>query len=160
MCAEVISLRTNYVNLLFHDLQNFHGAGFDTDAAGDALGSGLAVICLDQDMEGADLLAFAAAHAELLVDHVDALCVLRDGAVLTDGGTLAALHADHRLGCALKIHDLDAGLIRIKLLIKCVGTGANALQTGHAGRTLLDRKFLHGNSPFCQITVIIHGLSA
>ena len=69
--------------LLFDDFQNLHGAGLYADTAGDALGGNRRVLCLDHNMEGAGFHTLAAANAELLIDHIDALCVLSDGTGLT-----------------------------------------------------------------------------
>ena len=138
-----------YENLLLHDLQNFHGAGLDADAAGDALGGNGRVFCLDQNVEGADVLALAAANAELLVDHVNALGVLGDSAVFADGSALAALHTDHRLGLTLEVHDLNAGLVGIEFLIEGVGTCTDTFQTCHTGFTLLNSQFFHSKIPLC-----------
>ena len=131
------------MQLLFNDLQNFHGAGLDADAAGDALGNGVLVL-LDHDLHGADLDALAAADALLLIDHVDAgLGVLGDGLMLADLHALAALDADHGLGAGALCGDLDAGQILVKVLIESNGAGANALQASHTLGVLLNREFLH-----------------
>ena len=66
--------------LFFDDFEEFHGTCLGADAASDALGSKFARLCLDHHAEGTCLDALAAAGAELLVDSVDALRVLRDGA--------------------------------------------------------------------------------
>ena len=118
--------------LFLHDLQHFHGACLDADAAGDALGGNGGFRYLDDHAEGADLLALAAAGAELLVDHVHALGILGDGIGLADLGTFSALYAGHGLGFAILLHDADAGLILMEFLIKRFGTGPDALETRHA----------------------------
>ena len=129
--------------LLLDDLQDLHGAGLDADAAGDALGSG-GVLVLDDQTEGAGLGTLAAGSAELLVDHVHAgLGVLGDGAVGAGLGTQTALGADLGLGSALALHDLDAGLGDVILLVESLGASLNTLQAGHALGALLDGQLLH-----------------
>ena len=131
------------MNLLLDDLQDLHGAGLDADAAGDALGSGSALV-VDHELEGAGLDALAAAVAKLLVDHVDTgLGVLGDGTGLTGLGTQTALGADLGLGSALALHDLDAGLGDVVDLVESLGASLDTLQAGHALGTLLDGKLLH-----------------
>ena len=129
--------------LLFDDLQDLHGAGLDTDAAGDALGSG-AVLGHDHDLHGADLDALAAGNALLLVDHVNAgLGVLGDGLVFTDLHALAALDADIGLGSTVFLNDVDAAEGDVIYLIKSLGTGLDALQASHALFALLNSELLH-----------------
>ena len=131
------------LQLLFHDLQDLHGANLDTDAACDALGNGV-LLLLDHNLHGADLNTLAAGNAQLLVDHVNAgLCILGDGTVLTDLHALAALNADIGL-CSIALgNDLDAAQIRIKFLIESVGTCTDALQACHALLILLNSELLH-----------------
>ena len=129
--------------LLLDDLQDLHGAGLDADAAGDALGSGIAFL-QDHDLHGADFDTLAAADTLFLVDHVNAgLGILRDCLMLTDLHALAALDADIGF-CSIALgNNLDAGQIGIKLLVECFGTGLNALQTSHALGTLFNSELLH-----------------
>ena len=127
--------------LLFYDLQHFHGAGLDTDAAGDALGSG---VLQAHDLHGADLHALAAADALLLVDHVHAgLGVLGDGLVLAGAHALAALDANVGLGSIALSNDLDAGQVGIKFLIESLGAGLDALQAGHTFSGFINSELLH-----------------
>lgn len=142
--------------LLFDNFQNLHGASLDADAAGNALGGVGCVLCLDQNMEGADILALAAANTELLIDHVNTLGILGDGAVFANSGTLAALNANHGLGHTLEIHDLDAGLIGIEFLIESIGAGTDTFQTCHALGTLFHSQFFHGDSPLCHNLFILY----
>ena len=137
-------LRFCLQKLLFDDLQNIHGAGLDTDAAGDALGNGVAFL-MYHDLHGADLDALAALDAQLLVDHVNAgLGILGDGAVLAGLHALAALDADHGLGFAVLAGDhLDAGVKRIGFLIECSGASLSALQASHAFGIFLNGELLH-----------------
>ena len=129
--------------LLLDDLQDLHGAGHDADAAGDALGSG-GIVVLDDQAEGAGLGAFAAAGAQLLADHVNAgLGILGDGTVGAGLGAQTALGADLGLGGALALHDLDAGLGDIVLLVECLRASLDTLQAGHALGALLDGQLLH-----------------
>ena len=129
--------------LLFNDLQDLHGASLNADTAGDALGSGIAFL-QDHDLHGANLNTLAAADALLLVDHVNAgLGILGDCLMLADLHALTALDADIGL-CSIALgDDLDAGQIRIKLLVESFGTSLNALQTSHTLGTLFNSELLH-----------------
>ena len=130
-------------NLLFDDFQNLHGAGLDTDTAGDALGSGILGLH-DHNLHGAGLDTLTATDALLLVDHVHTgLGVLGDGFMLAGAHALAALDAHIGLGTGALSHDLDAAQIGIKFLIKCHGAGADALQTCHTFSILLNNELLH-----------------
>ena len=135
-------------SLFFDDLEELHRTGLGADAAGDALGGKFTRLGLDHHAEGTCLDTLAAAGAELLVDGVDALCVLRDGAVGTCFGTFAALDAEHRLGRALAVDDLKTCLGGIKFFVEGGGTGTNALKTGHAFDALFGGEFFHGNDSF------------
>ena len=138
-----------YVGLGFDDFQDLHGASLDTDAAGDALGSG-GVLVLDDQAEGAGLGALAAAGAQLLADHVHAgLGILGDGTVGAGLGAQTALGADLGLGSALALHDLDAGLGDIIDLVECLGASLDTLQAGHALRVFLNSELLHITNPLC-----------
>ena len=97
------------------------------------------------NLHGADSHTSAAANTQLLIDHVDAgLGVLGDSAVLTSLHALTALDANHGLGLALlACNDLDAGIVGIKFLIKCLGASLNALQASHAFRVFLNSQLLH-----------------
>ena len=136
-------------NLLFHDLQHFHGANLGADAAGDALGSGTFGLH-DHDLHGAGLHALAAADTQLLVDHVDTgLGILGDGTILADLHALAALDADNRLSTLTLGNNLDAGQILMKFLIESIGTSTDTFQTCHALGILLNSKLLHSKGyPF------------
>ena len=132
------------MNLLFHDLQHFHGAVLDTDAAGDALGNRIFLL-VNHDLHGAGLDTLAAADTVLLVDHVNTgLGVLGDGTVLTGLHALTALNADHGLCTAvLTGNDLDAGVIGMKFLIECFGAGTDTFQTSHTFHIFLHSELLH-----------------
>ena len=137
-------------NLLFYDLQNFHGACLGTDAAGDALGSRIAFLH-DHNLHGAGFHTLAALDAQLLIDHVHTgLGILRDGTGFTDLGALAALDADIGLCFAiLAFHDLNAAEGHIIGLIECFGASLHTLQTGHALFGFLNSELLHRvDSPF------------
>ena len=143
--------------LLFHDLQDFHGASLDTDAAGDALGS-RTLILHDHNLHGAGLDALAAANALLLVDHVDTgLGVLGDGLMLTGAHALTTLDADVGLGNASLLNNLNAAEGHIIFLIECLGAGLNALQASHTDFVFLNSELLHkkGHS-FIDILVPFH----
>jgi len=141
--TDVFGIVGTVVGLLLHDLQHVHGAGLGADAAGDALGGVVGVVGLEADAEGAGLLADAAAHAQLLVDHVDALGVLGDGAGGAGLGAFAALHAHHGLRLALYLFDLDTGLVRVEHFIKRHGARLDALQAGHTFHILLYGQLFH-----------------
>lgn len=133
--------------LLFDDFQDLHGAGLHANTAGDALGGNRRVLCLDHNMEGAGFHALAAANTELLVDHIDTLCVLSNGTSLTGSSALAALNTNHGFCFALQLNDLDAGLTGMELFVKSVGTSTNTFQASHALGALLNSQFFHIYSP-------------
>ena len=145
--------------LLLHDLQDLHGAGLDTDAAGDALGS-RTVFGSYHDLHGTSFNALTAGGAELLIDHVYAgLGILGNRTGLTNLSALTALNADHRLGFALLINNFDTSQILMKLLIESGGTCVNTLQACHALATLFNTKLLHSKvSPLLNsyISVILY----
>ena len=129
--------------LLFHNLQNLHGASLDADATGDALGGG-AFVLENHHLHGAGLHALAAADAELLVDHVHAgLGVLGNSTMLAGTHALTALDADIGLCLCTLGDDLDAAQIGIKFLVKSIGTSPDTFQTSHALFILLDSQLLH-----------------
>ena len=142
--------------LLFHDLQHFHGAGLDADAAGDALGRRIFGL-QDHDLHGANCHTGTTADTLLLVDHVNAgLGILGDGLVLTGLHALAALDAGHRLGTGALGDNLDTGQILIKFLIKCFGASLNALQAGHTLHVFLNSELLHGKELSFSFIYSIH----
>ena len=131
------------MKLLLDDLEDFHRACLDADAAGDALGSGILRL-QDHNLHGAGLDALTATDALLLIDHVNAsLRVLSNGFMLTDLCTLAALDTGHRLCTGTLCHDLNARQILVELLIKGVGASLHTLQTSHALSVLFNHEFLH-----------------
>ena len=131
------------MQLLFDDLQDFHGAGLDTDAAGDALGS-RAALGHNHDLHGANFHTLAAGDALLLVDHVNAgLGVLGDGLVFTDLHALAALDADIGLSGTVLLNDVDAAQSHIVNLIESLGTGLDTLQASHAFCAFYNSELLH-----------------
>ena len=140
------------MQLLFDNLQDFHGAGLDTDAAGDALGSGTLGLH-DHNLHGAGLDTLAATDTLLLVDHVNAgLGVLGDGFVLAGTHALATLDADIGLSSASLLNDLDAAQGDVIFLIECLGASLCTLQASHTLGILLNNEFLHnGIRSFCFI---------
>jgi len=136
---------SNDKKLFLNDLQDLHGAGLDTDAAGNALGCG-SLGLQHHDLHGAGLHALAAGNTLLLVDHVHAgLGILGDGIMLAGTHALAALDTGIDLGSAvLACHDLDAGQIGIEFLIESLRASLDALQAGHALLAFFDSQFLHG----------------
>ena len=142
--------------LLFHDLQDLHGACLDTNATSDALGGGT-VFGSHHDLHGANLNTLAAGGAELLVDHVNTgLGILSDCTSLTDLSALTTLNADHGLCLTLLVNDLDAGQILMELLIESGGTCVNTLQACHALAALFNTKLLHSKeSPLLNITISV-----
>ena len=94
---------------------------------------------MNHDLGGADFDALAAANALLLVDHVNAgLGVLSNCLMLTDLHALTALDADIGL-CAFALgNDLNAGVIRMELLVKSLGAGTDALQASHTSDIFLN----------------------
>jgi hypothetical protein len=140
--------------LLLDNFQNFHGASLGADAAGDALGNGIAFL-MYHDLHGADLNTLAALHAQLLVDHVDtSLLVLGDCTVLTGLHALAALNADGGLGITvLGNTDLNGAEGHVKFLVECFGTSLNALQASHALSVFLNSELLHIKNPLCFFVI-------
>ena len=129
--------------LLFHDLQDLHGASLDTNAAGNALGGG-AVLGSDHDLHGANLHALATGGAELFIDHVDAsLRILSNCTGFTNLSTLTTLDTNHGLSDTVLINDLNAGQILMELLIESGGTSIYTLQASHTLCTLFNNKLLH-----------------
>ena len=130
--------------LLLDDLQDFHGASLNTDATCDALG-GRAIFGSYHNLHGANFNALAAGGAELLVDHVNTgLGVLSDSTGLTDLSTLATLDANLGLSITvLAFNHLDAAEGHVIGLIKCLGTGLDTLQAGHASLIFLNSELLH-----------------
>ena len=137
--------------LLLHDLQDLHGAGLYTNAAGNALGSRILGLHY-HDLHGAGLHALAAGNTQLLIDHVHAgLGVLGDGALLAGTHALAALDTGVGL-CALTLcNDLDAAQIRIEFLIESGGASTDALQAGHALNIFIYRQLLHIKVPLFNL---------
>lgn len=103
----VNGFQTENVSLCVNDFEHFHRAGFYAHAAGDALGSGFAF--KNHDLERACFNALTAADAELFVDHINALCILRDRVLRANGCALTALNTNHGFCCTLAVNDLDAG---------------------------------------------------
>ena len=130
--------------LFFHNLQDFHGTGFDADSAGDAFGGG--VLGLEHhDLHGAGFHALAAADALLLVDHVHTgLGILGDGLMFAGTHTLSALDAGLGLGSGTLCNDADAGQGLIKLLVEGFRAGADTLQARHTLRTFFYSELFHG----------------
>ena len=142
------------MDLLLHNFQNFHGAGLDADAAGNALGSGT-VLGHDHDVHWAGFNALAAGNALLLVDHVHTgLGVLGDGLVLTGAHALAALDAGIGLGTGALGHDLDAAEGHVIYLIESFGTSLNTLQASHTFGIFLNSELLHNRE--ISFTFLIH----
>ena len=129
--------------LLLHDLQDLHGAGLYTNAAGNALGSRILGLH-DHDLHGASLHALAAGNTQLLIDHVHAgLGVLGDGALLAGTHALAALNAGHGLSAGTLSDNLDAGQILMELLVESGGASTDTLQACHALDIFLNSQLLH-----------------
>ena len=129
--------------LLFHDLQNFHGADLDANAAGNALGSRIFRL-ENHNLHGACFHALTAGNTLLLIDHVNAgLGILGDGLMLTSLHALTALDAGHGLGTGTLGNHLDAGQILMELLVESGRAGTDALQAGHAFDILFNSKLLH-----------------
>ena len=132
-----------WVKLLFHDLQDLHGASLCADAAGNTLGSRTLALH-DHNLHGACLDALAATDTQLLVDHVNTgLGILRDGTVLTGSHALAALDAGIGLCAGTLCDDLDAGQIGIKFLVESSRASLNTLQASHTFSILIDNELLH-----------------
>jgi hypothetical protein len=64
--------------------------------------------------------------------------------MLTGLHALAALDADHRLSATIfACNDLDAGIIRVELLVESLGASVHTGQTGHALNIFLYSELLH-----------------
>ena len=135
--------------LLFDDLQNLHGADLDTDAAGDALGSGILGLH-DHNLHGAGFHALTTADTQLLIDHEHTgLGILGDSTVLAGAHALTALDAGHRLGTGTLGDHLDAGQVLMEFLVESSGAGTNTFQTCHTLNIFLNSQLLHSKSyPF------------
>ena len=139
-----------YAKLLLNDLQQFHGASLNANAAGNALGS-RTFRRSNHDLHGANFNALAAGSTQLLIDHIDTgLGILSDRTGLANLSTLATLDAGHGLSAAvLAGNDTDAGQILIKYLVESIGASLHALQASHALNTLFNSQLLHKNAfPF------------
>jgi hypothetical protein len=55
----------------------------------------------------------------------------------------AALDAGHRLCAGALCNDLNAGIIRMELLVESIGASANALQASHTFSSLFNGELLH-----------------
>ena len=129
--------------LLFHDLQQLHGACLHADTAGNAFRGGILRLH-DHNLHGAGLNALAAGNTQFLIDHVNAgLGVLGDGFMLAYAHALAALDAGVGLCAGTLCNDLDAGQIRIKFLVESGGASLDALQASHTFSILIDNELLH-----------------
>ena len=129
--------------LFFNDFQDVHGTDLDADTAGNTLAGGAAFFH-DHDLHGTSFNALATGNTELLVDHVDAgLGILGNGAVLAGLFAFAALDAGVGLCAGTLGYDLDAGIIRVKFLIKSIGASLDTFQTSHTFCTLFNHEFLH-----------------
>ena len=134
------------LKLLLDDLQDFHGASLDADAAGDALGGRIAFL-QNHNLHGANLHTLTARNALLLVDHVNTgLGILGNCLMFANLHALTALNADIGLCSIALCYNTDAGQVLIELLVKCFGAGLNTLQTGHAGFIFLNGELLHPTS--------------
>lgn len=133
--------------LLFDDFQQLHGASLGTDAAGDALGGIFYIVSLDHNMERASVLAGTATGAELLIDGVNSLGVLGDGAVGAGSCALAALDTYHRLSLALEFNDLEGSLVLVEFLVEGLGASLNTLQASHALNIFFCGELFHNELP-------------
>ena len=132
-----------FFELLFYDFQNFHGANLDTDAAGDARGRRIFGL-ENHNLHGANFYALTTGNTLLLVDHVNAgLGVLGNCLMLTGLHALSALNAGHGLGAGALTYYLNAGIILMEFLVKCLRASPNALKTCHTFNILLNRESLH-----------------
>ena len=148
------------IELLFHDLEDLHGACLNSDAASNALGGGL-ISRTYHNLHGADFSALTAGGAQLLIDHVNTgLGILGDRTGLADLGALTTLDASHRLGASALSNDLNAGQIGIKLLIEGHGASTDTLKASHAFAILFNDKFLHRKrSSFLLLFFILYRTS-
>ena len=146
-----------FLKLLLDDLQNFHGASLNANAAGDALGSGILGL-ENHNLHGAGLDTLAAADAVLLIDHVHTgLGILGDGAGFANLFALTALDTGHGFRTGTLGNDLNARQVFIEFFEERSGTGTNALQAGHTFHILFDGKLFHKDiNPLSPIFAIKH----
>ena len=141
--GAVSQLLPSFMKLLFHDLQDLHGACLCADAAGNTLGC-RALTLHNHNLHGASLDTLTTADTQLLVDHVDTgLGILSDRTMLTGSHALAALDAGIGLCAGTLCNDLNAGQIGIKFLVESGGASLNTLQASHTFSTLIDNELLH-----------------
>lgn len=82
----------------------------------------------------------SASRTFFLVDHVNALRVLGNGAFRTGLGTFTALRTGDRAD-SLFLYDLQTCLVRIKYLIKCLRTCSHTGKTSHTGAAFFTFSF-------------------
>ena len=129
------------IKLFFDDFQHFHGAGLDTNAAGDALGN-RAVFLMYHNLHGANFHTLTATNTFLLIDHINAgLGILGNRLMLTSLHALATLDANHRLCTGALGNDLQCAQIGMEFLIECVGASVNTSQAGHTLYIFLCNKY-------------------
>lgn len=122
-----------FVCILFiNDFEYLNRTAFYTNATSNAFRDNGSIFCLHNDPEGADFFAFSTACAELLVDHIDAVRILRNCAGFAGPCAFAALNANHRLGGIIFLYNLDTGLFEVEFFMECLGTRLDTSETGHA----------------------------
>ena len=141
--GRVIQDRIN----LFGYGENFHGTCFGTDPTGNTFAGDIAA---NHYAKRTDADTFAAAGAQLFVNNIHALCVLRNSAGFAGFGTLAALDTDLRFHHAIFLDDLNAGFILIKHLVKRLGTCSYASQTCLAIHVFFYSQLFHAKNSLSQ----------
>ena len=96
----------------------------------------------------------SASRTFFLVDHVNALRVLGDGAFRTGLGTFTALRTGDRAN-SLFLYDLQTCLVRIKYLIKCLRTCSHTGKTSHTGTAFFNFQFFHLFYPPLKVCVFL-----
>jgi hypothetical protein len=100
---------------------------------------------VDHDLHRTYLNTLAATDTLLFIDHVNTgLRILSDSLMLTDLHALAALDADIGLSTLTLGNDLQARIVLVEFLIKCLGASPDTLQTSHAFYIFLNSELLHG----------------
>ena len=103
---------------VFFDYQYVCRTCFYADTAGDTLGRIILVLILHHYAERTCVNTLAAVFTFLLVDHINALCVLADGVMLAGFLTFAALYAELGLYRAFFLNDMQTCLASVCFFVE------------------------------------------
>ena len=144
---------SEFGSLFVHNFQYIHRTGFCADTAGNTFGSRIVLGFYDQ-AKWTGLRTGSASRTFFLVDHVNALRVLGNGAFRTGLGTFTALRTGDRAD-SLFLYDLQTCLVRIKYLIKCLRTCSHTGKTSHTGTAFFNFQFFHLFYPPLKVCVFL-----